>query len=243
MLDKEFIEYCYFIWGKDLMCEVVIKVFVDVNEEFGFGCCMMICNFLFVVIVVLIIFGVMFFCGFVLYLILDDFIKGDLVVLFKYIMWEKGVCFVCDFDGILICVVDVMFGFVFYVILEEFVILSYYDGYFEEKVKVIVLMMCLCFEQLIEVEDCKDWFYDGIVVYFKVCMYVGCFVVLYEQQMYYLLCLCYQLQFDVMDYVKVIFGLVVCLLLQLFIIVDDEGYLIVCSDFIEFVGLSFWECY
>ena len=43
----------------------------------------------------------------------------------------------------------------------------------------------------------KDWSYDGIVAYSKICTHVGCPVALYEQQTHHLLCPCHQSQFDV----------------------------------------------
>jgi ubiquinol-cytochrome c reductase iron-sulfur subunit len=102
-------------------------------------------------------------------------------------------------------------------------------------------MMRLRPEQLIEAEDRKDWSYDGIVAYSKVCTHVGCPVALYEQQTHHLLCPCHQSQFDVTDAAKVIFGPAARPLPQLPITVDDEGYLVARSDFKEPVGPSFWE--
>ena len=87
----------------------------------------------------------------------------------------------------------------------------------------------------------KDWSYDGIVAYSKVCTHVGCPVALYEQQTHHLLCPCHQSQFDVTNGAAVIFGPAARPLPQLPITVDDEGYLVAQSDFTEPVGPSFWE--
>ncbi|MCQ7043969.1 ubiquinol-cytochrome c reductase iron-sulfur subunit, partial [Escherichia coli] len=84
--------------------------------------------------------------------------------------------------------------------------LGHDEGYLEEKAKAIVLLMRLLPEQLKEREERKDWSYDGIVAYSKVCTHVGCPVALYEQQTHHLLCPCHQSQFDVTEEAKVIFG-------------------------------------
>ncbi len=138
-------------------------------------------------------------------------------------MWEKGARLVRDPDGTPIRAADVTLGSAFHVIPEELATLSHHDGYLEEKAKAIVLMMRLRPEQLIEAEDRKDWSYDGIVAYSKVCTHVGCPVALYEQQTHHLLCPCHQSQFDVTDHAKVIFGPAARPLPQLPITVDDEG--------------------
>ena len=52
----------------------------------------------------------------------------------------------------------------------------------------------------------KDWNYDGIVAYSKICTHVGCPVALYEQQTHHLLCPCHQSQFDITREAAVIFG-------------------------------------
>lgn len=48
--------------------------------------------------------------------------------------------------------------------------------------------------------DRKNWSYDGIVAYSKVCTHVGCPVALYEQHTHHLLCPCHQSQFDVSEH-------------------------------------------
>ena len=110
-----------------------------------------------------------------------------------------------------------------------------------EKAKAIVLMVRLDPRDLKEAPDRKDWSYDGIVAYSKVCTHVGCPVALYEQQTHHLLCPCHQSTFDVADGAKVVFGPAKRPLPQLPITVDDEGYLVAQSDFHEPVGPSYWE--
>jgi ubiquinol-cytochrome c reductase iron-sulfur subunit len=55
------------------------------------------------------------------------------------------------------------------------------------------------------------------------------------------LCPCHQSTFDLADSAKVVFGPAARPLPQLPLALDDEGYLIAQSDFIEAVGPSFWE--
>ena len=87
----------------------------------------------------------------------------------------------------------------------------------------------------------RDWGYNGIVAYSKICTHVGCPVGLYEQHTHHLLCPCHQSTFDVTQDCKVIFGPAKRPLPQLQITVDDEGYLVSAAPFQEAVGPSFWE--
>ena len=96
-------------------------------------------------------------------------------------------------------------------------------------------------EDLVVSEHRKDWNYEGIVAYSKICTHVGCPVALYEQQTHHLLCPCHQSQFDIKHEAAVIFGPAKRPLPQLPITVDAEGYLVARSDFEEPVGPSFWE--
>ena len=83
--------------------------------------------------------------------------------------------------------------------------------------------------------------YGDYYAYSKICTHVGCPVSLYEQQTGRILCPCHQSQFDVNDGAKPVFGPATRPLPQLPITVDDEGYFIAVSDFIEPVGPGFWE--
>ena len=87
----------------------------------------------------------------------------------------------------------------------------------------------------------RNWDVGGIVCYSKICTHVGCPISLYEQQTHNLLCPCHQSTFDLEDNGNVIFGPAARSLPQLPMSVDDEGYLIATSDFLESVGPSFWE--
>lgn len=110
----------------------------------------------------------------------------------------------------------------------------------EEKAKASVLLMRLDPAD-IKSEKARDWGYEGIVAYSKICTHVGCPVGLYEQQTHHLLCPCHQSTFDVTEDCKPIFGPARRALPQLKITVDEEGYLVADQPFQEPVGPSFWE--
>jgi ubiquinol-cytochrome c reductase iron-sulfur subunit len=163
----------------------------------------------------------------------------DPVALLKHTMWEEGVRLTRDPSGTPIKASEVTIGSAFHVIPEGLTELESHK--LEEKAKAAVLLMRLPLDRLNEREDRKDWSYDGIVAYSKICTHVGCPVALYEQQTHHLLCPCHQSEFDVANHAEVIFGPAARPLPQLPITVDEEGYLVAKSDFTEPVGPSFWE--
>ena len=158
--------------------------------------------------------------------------------LLRHTMWKKGTRLTRDPNGTPIKASDVTIGSAFHVIPDG---LNEKEHKLEEKAKAAVLLMRLNPEDLNELPERADWSYDGIVAYSKICTHVGCPVALYEQQTHNLLCPCHQSQFDVANHCKVIFGPASRPLPQLPISVDDEGYLVAQSDFLEPVGPSFWE--
>jgi ubiquinol-cytochrome c reductase iron-sulfur subunit len=162
----------------------------------------------------------------------------DPTVVLKETMWVKGMRLTHDPTGVPIRAADVTLGSAFHVIPEG---LNEMPDKLEAKAKAIVLLMRLKPEDLKEDPAKKDWSYEGIVAYSKVCTHVGCPVALYEQQTHHLLCPCHQSTFDVTEHCKVIFGPAARPLPQLPITVDSEGYLIAQSGFHEPVGPSFWE--
>ena len=115
------------------------------------------------------------------------------------------------------------------------------EHYLEEKAKAVVFMTRIDPNELAVSPERRDWSYDGIVAYSKVCTHVGCPVALYEQQTHHLLCPCHQSTFDLAEEAKVVFGPAKRALPQLPITVDVDGYLVARSDFHEPVGPSFWE--
>lgn len=156
---------------------------------------------------------------------------------FRHTAWEPGRRLATDPDDRPIKAADVTIGSVFHVIPHG---LSEEEGYLEEKAKAAVLVIRLDPKDLNEPDHKKDWSYDGIVAYSKICTHVGCPVALYEQNTHHLLCPCHQSTFDVANEAKVVFGPAGRPLPQLPITVDDEGYLVAQRDFDEPVGPSYW---
>jgi ubiquinol-cytochrome c reductase iron-sulfur subunit len=241
MSDKEFIEPRHATRGRDATREASIKAFADANEESGFGRRAMVRNSLIAAVVASIAPGVVLFRGLAPFSSAEDPIAGDPVAQLSHTMWKEGTRLARDPEGTPIRIADVTLGSAMHVIPEDLAALGHSEGYLEQKAKAIVLLMRLLPEDLHEAEDRKDWSYDGVVAYSKVCTHVGCPVALYEQQTHHLLCPCHQSQFDVTDGAKVIFGPAARPLPQLPITVDAEGYLVARSDFTEPVGPSFWE--
>jgi ubiquinol-cytochrome c reductase iron-sulfur subunit len=83
--------------------------------------------------------------------------------------------------------------------------------------------------------------YNNFYAFSKICTHAGCPASLYEQQTQRLLCPCHQSQFDVLDSCRPIFGPATRPLPQLPIGVDDEGYFVAKSDYLEAIGPAFWE--
>ena len=241
MSDHEVIEMRHPTRGRDEVREGAIEVFAAANEESGFGRRTMIRNSLIAAVLASVAPGIVLFRGFAPHNSPEHPHAGDPVYLLSHTMWEKGSRLARDPSGLPIKASDVTLGSAFHVIPEKLAELTHHEGYLEEKAKAIVLLMRLLPEQLHEEEDRKDWSYQGIVAYSKVCTHVGCPVALYEQQTHHLLCPCHQSQFDVSRGAEVIFGPAARPLPQLPITIDDEGYLIARSDFEEPVGPSFWE--
>ncbi|MDL9981442.1 ubiquinol-cytochrome c reductase iron-sulfur subunit [Microbacterium sp. ASV49] len=241
MSDKEFIEPRHATRGRDTTREAAIKAFADANEESGFGRRAMIRNSLIAAVVASIVPGITLFRGLAPENTPAEPHAGDPVYLLSHTMWKTGTRLAHDPSGVPIRASDVTLGSAFHVIPEDLASISHSEGYLEQKAKAIVLLMRLPQDQLHPTKGRENWAYDGIVAYSKVCTHVGCPVALYEQQTHHLLCPCHQSQFDITHEAAVIFGPAARPLPQLPITVDDEGYLVARSDFLEPVGPSFWE--
>jgi ubiquinol-cytochrome c reductase iron-sulfur subunit len=83
--------------------------------------------------------------------------------------------------------------------------------------------------------------YGEYVAFSKICTHAGCPVSLYEQETSRILCPCHQSQFDVTMGAKPVFGPATRPLPQLPLGVDDEGYFVARSDYIEAVGPTYWN--
>jgi len=151
--------------------------------------------------------------------------------------WRKGMRLVRDPEMTPIKATDVTLGSVFHVLPEG---IDKAEHVLEEKAKAAVLIVRLDPDDILVPKE-RDWGYQGIVAYSKICTHVGCPISLYERTTHHLLCPCHQSTFDLADAGKVIFGPAARALPQLPITVDDEGYLVARSDFTEPVGPSFWE--
>jgi ubiquinol-cytochrome c reductase iron-sulfur subunit len=90
-------------------------------------------------------------------------------------------------------------------------------------------------------EGQEDFGYGDYVAYSKICTHAGCPVSLYEQETSRILCPCHQSQFDVTQGAKPVFGPAARALPQLPISVDDEGFFVARSDYIEAVGPTYWN--
>jgi ubiquinol-cytochrome c reductase iron-sulfur subunit len=112
---------------------------------------------------------------------------------------------------------------------------------FQEQIAKAALMIVRIAPENIKDKQAREWAYQGILAYSKICTHVGCPISLYEQQTHHVLCPCHQSTFDLSDGARVIFGPAGHALPQLRISVNDEGYLEALGDFAEPVGPSFWE--
>ncbi|WP_224760765.1 MULTISPECIES: Rieske 2Fe-2S domain-containing protein [unclassified Salinibacterium] len=219
--------------GKETTRARAVEIFQEANEESGFGRRALLRNSLIGALVVSPLAGIVIFR--------DLAPAAEPHALLRHTLWSKDTRLTIDPSGAPIKASDVTLGSVFHVVPDGLMDLPHDGGLLEEKAKSAVLLMRLKPEDLIETPERKDWSYDGIVAYSKICTHVGCPVALYEQQTHHLLCPCHQSEFDVSEGAKVIFGPAARPLPQLPITVDSEGYLVAQSDFTEPVGPSFWE--
>lgn len=111
----------------------------------------------------------------------------------------------------------------------------------QEKAKGAIIIVRIEPDELKPGKGRENWDVDGIVCYSKICTHVGCPIALYERTTHHVLCPCHQSTFDLADSARVVFGPAARPLPQLPLAVDDEGYLIAQSGFLEPVGPSFWE--
>ncbi|MDP9392580.1 MAG: Rieske (2Fe-2S) protein [Actinomycetota bacterium] len=86
-----------------------------------------------------------------------------------------------------------------------------------------------------------DFRYGDYVAYSKICTHAGCPVSLYEQETSRILCPCHQSMFDVTQGAKPVFGPATRALPQLPIAVDEDGFFVARSDYIEAVGPTYWN--
>jgi len=155
----------------------------------------------------------------------------------SHTFWKANTRLVTDVEQAPVKASDVTIGSVFHIMPEG---IDKAADRLEERAKAAVLLMRLDPADIASDKE-RQWGYEGIVAYSKICTHVGCPVGLYEQTTHHLLCPCHQSTFDVTQDCKVIFGPAHRPLPQLEITVDTDGYLIAKSDFHESVGPSFPE--
>lgn len=83
--------------------------------------------------------------------------------------------------------------------------------------------------------------WNEYVAFSKICSHLGCPVSLYEQETGRILCPCHQSQFDITKDAAPIFGPATRSLPQLPIELDNEGFFVARSDYVEAVGPGFWD--
>jgi ubiquinol-cytochrome c reductase iron-sulfur subunit len=230
MPDRELVELRHGTRGSEATRDKAVEVFTLGNEESGIGRRSLIRNSLLGALALTPVPAVVLFR--------DLAPAAEPNELLRHTMWDKGVRLTRDPDGTPIRAADVVYGAAVHVIPDG--LLDKHD-LLEQKAKASVLVMRLRPDEIVEEESRKNWSYNGIVAYSKICTHVGCPVALYEQQTHHLLCPCHQSQFDVTNHAAVIFGPASRPLPQLPISVDSDGYLIAQSDFTEPVGPSFWD--
>ena len=170
---------------------------------------------------------------------------------FSQTVWRKGMRIVNDVSGRPIKPEDLVIGQLVNAEPEVFFATEEHGGESEPlyegvrlqnaKSLAAVILVRMQPEDLNPYPRRKNWDVGGIVCYSKICTHVGCPISLYEQQTHHLLCPCHQSTFDLGDNGNVIFGPASRSLPQLPMGVDDEGYLVATSGFLEAVGPSFWE--
>jgi ubiquinol-cytochrome c reductase iron-sulfur subunit len=154
-------------------------------------------------------------------------------------IWEKGTRVVRDVVGTPIKTSDIEIGDLFNAEPEGLFDLEGAELQIA-KSKAAIVMLRMDPDDIVS-DVTRNWSVDGIVAYSKICTHVGCPISLNERTTHHLLCPCHQSTFDLADAGRVVFGPAGRHLPQLPLGVDDEGYLIALSDFLEPVGPSFWE--
>jgi ubiquinol-cytochrome c reductase iron-sulfur subunit len=165
----------------------------------------------------------------------------------EHTVWEKGMRVVRDVVGTPIKASDIEIGDLFNA-EPEAIFPTEENGLPElegahlqiAKSKAAIVMLRMDPADIVS-DVTRNWSVNGIVAYSKICTHVGCPISLNERTTHHLLCPCHQSTFDLADSGRVVFGPAGRHLPQLPLGVDDEGYLIALSDFLEPVGPSFWE--
>jgi ubiquinol-cytochrome c reductase iron-sulfur subunit len=103
------------------------------------------------------------------------------------------------------------------------------------------LLIRLAEEEYTPMEGREDWAPLGFVAFSKVCTHAGCPVGLYQPSNHELFCPCHQSVFDVLNAAVPTDGPATRPLPQLPLAVDEDGFLIAQSDYLEPIGPGFWS--
>ena len=163
-------------------------------------------------------------------------------------IWEPGMRLVRDVTGTPILASEIEVGDLVNA-APEAMFPSEENGYRElegaeeqaEKAKGAIIIVRMDPDEYTAASNPGKWTVDGIICYSKICTHVGCPISLYERTTHHVLCPCHQSTFDLADGAKVVFGPAARPLPQLPLAVDEEGYLVAQSDFLEPIGASYWE--
>ncbi len=242
MSDHEMIEYRHSAAGTQTDREEAIAAFQAGSEESGFGRRKLIRNSLL---------GSMAMLGLPAVVVFGDLgpLPGTKL---EQTVWRRGVRVVVDVAGTPIRPSQLEIGELVNAEPELFfehesddgtLVHAEYEGVELqiERTKAAVIVVRMPPDEITPLKSRQDWGVDGILCYSKICPHVGCPISLYEQQTHHVLCPCHQSTFDLADNGRVLFGPASRSLPQLPLGLDDEGYLIAMSGFLEPVGPSFWE--
>ncbi|QWC86754.1 Rieske (2Fe-2S) protein [Nocardioidaceae bacterium] len=163
-------------------------------------------------------------------------------------VWRRGMRLVNDISGMPLTPSDIEIGqlvngepAVFFAEGPDGEKLYHGAELLQAKAKAAIVIVRMDPTEITPAPGRENWGVDGILCYSKICTHVGCPISLWEQQTHNLLCPCHQSTFDLADNGRVVFGPAARAVPQLPITVDEQGYLVAQSDFLEPVGPSYWE--
>ncbi|MCB0917227.1 MAG: Rieske (2Fe-2S) protein [Actinobacteria bacterium] len=157
----------------------------------------------------------------------------------QYTIWTKGQRLVRDITGEPVRAEEIPVGGLVNCNPEDLEAVEETEGNLNARAKAAIIVIRMEPDEIQSLQI-PDGAWNGIIAFSKICTHVGCPISLYQQRTHELLCPCHQSTFDLSDSANVVFGPAGRHMPQLPITVDDEGYLIAQSDFLEPVGPSFW---
>ena len=113
-------------------------------------------------------------------------------------IWGPGIRIVTDATYRPIRPEDIPIGGLVNGIPENLKEIEEHDGNINERGKAGIILVRMDPAEIVSQQG-KDWDYQGIVAYSKICTHVGCPISLYQQRTHHLLCPCHQSTFDLSD--------------------------------------------